>query len=241
MSVPATAPPLSGPVLSDQRWVGAGFLHWAVHPAAVAHLLPAGTRPDLFGGTTYVSLVLFAMHRAGPGRGHPVPWLGDFLETNVRLYSVDAEGRHGVVFRSLEAQRLFTVLGVRYGYRIPYTWSRMTARTEGDLRSWTTVRRWPARGLRSSVRIRVLAPVEPTDLDVFLTARWGAHSRLAGRTVWTPNEHEPWPLHAAELLDLDDDLVHAAGVAVTGRPTVPVRWSLGVHARFGFPVAVHGT
>ena len=32
---------------------------------------------------------------------------------------------------------------------------------------------------------RVGEPVEPTDLEVFLTARWGRHSYAAGRTWWT--------------------------------------------------------
>ena len=30
--------------------------------------------------------------------------------------------------------------------------------------------------------------------------------------MFLPNEHEPWELHAAELLDLDDELVAAAGL-----------------------------
>ena len=38
---------------------------------------------------------------------------GSFLETNVRLYSVDEHGRRGVVFRSLEADRLLPVLTAR--------------------------------------------------------------------------------------------------------------------------------
>ncbi|MCV7072055.1 DUF2071 domain-containing protein, partial [Mycobacterium rufum] len=31
-----------------------------------------------------------------------------------------------------------------------------------------------------------------------------------------PNEHATWPLHCAELVDVTDDLVAAAGVAVGG-------------------------
>jgi uncharacterized protein YqjF (DUF2071 family) len=34
-------------------------------------------------------------------------------------------------------------------------------------------------------------------------------------------EHEPWPLHRAELLDLDDSLITAAGLpAPSGSPHV---------------------
>lgn len=55
-----------------------------------------------------------------------------------------------------------------------------------------------------------------------------------GRTVYLPNEHPVWPLHRAELLHLDDGLVAAAGVPVTG-PPVSVLHSPGVRARFGMP------
>ena len=32
-------------------------------------------------------------------RPPPVPYFGKFLETNIRLYSCDEAGRHGVLFR----------------------------------------------------------------------------------------------------------------------------------------------
>ena len=97
------APPLAGPALFDQDWLSLFFMHWAVDPADVAPFMPRGVRPDEFDGATYVGLVPFRMVDAGLGRRHPTPYLGTFLECNVRLYSVDDEGRHGVVFRSLEA------------------------------------------------------------------------------------------------------------------------------------------
>ena len=92
------APPLRGRIISTQRWEQLTFLHWAVDPARVAPLLPPGTRPDVFDGRTYVGLVPFRMVGVGVGRGPGVPYFGTFLETNVRLYSVDSTGRRGVVF-----------------------------------------------------------------------------------------------------------------------------------------------
>jgi len=47
------------------------------------------------------------------GRGPAVPYLGTFLETNVRLYSVDETGRRGVVFLSLDADRALVVPTIR--------------------------------------------------------------------------------------------------------------------------------
>jgi uncharacterized protein len=234
--VPAVAPPLAGRVLFDQRWTDLAFLHWPVDPDLVVPYLPAGTEPDVIDGVTYVGLIPFHMRGAGPGRGHPTRYLGDFLETNVRLYSVDRLGRHGVVFRSLESSRLVTTLAARWGYRLPYVWSRMRVDRSGDVWTWSSVRRWPHRGLRTHIAIRVGGRVAaPTDLDVWLTARWGLHHRVAGRTIWTPNEHGPWPLQTAELLELSDELVAAAGLHVDGLPPVPVRFTAGVQTVFGWP------
>ncbi|CAM5260355.1 hypothetical protein STENM36S_05077 [Streptomyces tendae] len=102
---PDAPAPIRLPLLT-QEWLDLAFVHWAVEPAAVAGLMPRGTVPDTHDGLTYVGLVAFRMHRVGWFRLPGVPYLCSFPETNVRLYSVDAHGRRGVVFRSMDASRL---------------------------------------------------------------------------------------------------------------------------------------
>ena len=236
--VSPTGPPLRGVRMVRQRWVDLTFLHWRVDPAQVAPLLPPGTRPDVHDGSSWVGLIPFRLLDAGLGRGPALPWLGSFAETNVRLYSVDRSGRRGVVFRSLEAQRLLTVLGARAAFGLPYTWARMRVVRSGDVIDYRTSRRWPApRGVGGRVVVRTGAVLTGRDATAdFLTARWGAHTFVRGRTIFVPNEHEPWPLHAATLLHLHDTLVAAAGLpGVVNRPPDSVLWSPGVHAAFGFP------
>lgn len=230
------APPLTGTVLMNQDWLDLTFLHWAVDPERVAHLMPPGVRPDVHEGRTYVGLVLFRMADAGPGRRSSVPWAGTFLETNVRLYSVDATGRRGVVFLSLDTDRLVVVAGARFGFRLPYRWARMSHAHAGDVHDYRCALRWPGVRARSRVVVRVGASREPTALDQFLSARWGLHTRHLGRTLHIPNEHGHWPLHDAELLDLDDGLVRSVGLGdlATGSPD-QVAFSPGVHTRFGLP------
>ncbi|PCG82435.1 hypothetical protein CIB93_30180 [Streptomyces sp. WZ.A104] len=222
--------------LLTQSWLDLAFLHWAVEPADVAPLLPSGTVPDTFDGTTtYVGLVAFRMHRVS-GLGLPgIPYLGTFPETNVRLYSVDGRGRRAVVFRSLDASRLIPVLVARAAFRLPYVWSRMDVERSGDTLTYTSSRRWPGpRGARSRIVVRTGEPIgEPSPLEHFLTARWALHSSFFGRTVHLPNVHPRWPLHRAELVECDEDLVAAGGLPAPAGNPVSVLYSPGVPVRFG--------
>src|SRR6187401_1589827 len=114
------APPLPTRAILSQRWRWVSFLHWRVDSADVAPLLPSGTRPDEFDGSSWVGLIAFHLSEFAILPGPPLPYVGRFPEINVRLYSVDDHGRRGVVLRSLEATRLLTVLGARLGMGVPY-------------------------------------------------------------------------------------------------------------------------
>ncbi|GGZ45590.1 hypothetical protein GCM10010371_00700 [Streptomyces subrutilus] len=235
--VRAEPPAAPGRPLLTQSWLDLAFLHWAADPAEVAPLLPAGTVPDTFEGVTYVGLIAFRTDRVGwlglPG----VPYFGSFPETNVRLYSVDALGRRGVVFRSLDASRLVSVVVARAGFRLPYQWARMSVTRTGDVLAYTGTRRWPGpRGARSHIALRVGAPIaEPTGLEHFLTARWALHNDFHTGPLYLPNAHPRWPLRRAELLACTEDLICAAGLSAPSGPPVSVLYSPGVRVRFGRP------
>lgn len=219
-----------------QDWMQLTFIHWAVDPAVVAPFMPPGVRPDVFDGATYVALVPFSMERIGLFGAPAVPYFGTFLETNVRLYGVDEQGRRGVVFCSLEASRLLTVAVTRWTTGLNYLWARMQMERVGDRIEYVTHRRWPGPpGTASRVAVTIGGVIEPNPLEHFLTARWGLflpdHS---GRTRYWPNEHPAWPLHAATLELLDDQLIAAAGFpGLIDQPPISVLYSPGVGVRFG--------
>lgn len=235
--IQAVAPPLVGRVILSQDWAKVSFLHWRVASDLVAPLLPAGTRPDEHDGSSWVGLVAFRMERFTVRPGPALPYIGDFPEINVRLYTVDDEGRRGVLFRSLEASRVVTVLAARTAMNVPYQWARMSIRRTGAAIDYRSTR---LTGTRPSSRIVVRPSSEAVVADPladFLTARWGMHTVLRGRTRFVPNEHEPWPLRRASLVSLDDELVAAGGLpGVTSRPPDSVLYSPGVHARFAMPL-----
>ncbi|MDQ4118668.1 MAG: DUF2071 domain-containing protein [Actinomycetota bacterium] len=230
------APAVPRPHLSRQSWRDVTFLHWAVPPERVADLLPPGVRPDVHEGRTWVGLVPFRIVGAGFGRGPAVPWAGTFCETNVRLYSVDHTGTRGVVFLSLDAARLAVVTGARAVFGLPYRWARMRVERDGDMRSYTAAGRWPGPRASSRVRVRPRGDVLDGPLDRFLTARWGLHVAHIGHTWYVPNEHQPWPLRGADVVELDDGLLASDGLAdLAGRPPDHVAFSDGVDVRFGMP------
>lgn len=241
-----TAPRPAGRTLFTQRWEDVTFLHWAVDPDRIASLLPPGTVPDVHEGATYVGLIPFRMRRIGVLGAPGLPYLGSFAETNVRLYSVDELGRRGVVFRSLDAERLLPVLAARWAARLPYLWSRMRIERAGDVLTYTSRRRWPGpRGARGDVVVRIGGPLpgrsDDTDpLARFLTARWGLHRPGRHGPVYWPNEHDQWPLHEAELLALDESVLAAAGLDPATGPPDSVLYSPGVRARFGPPLLRQG-
>jgi len=236
-AVSRDAPGLGRPRILRQGWRELVFLHWAVEPARVAQYLPPGTTPDIFDGRTYVGLVPFRMVDTGPPHGPAVPWLGTFLETNVRLYSVDSTGRRGVVFLSMDADRVAVVATARSVFGLPYRWARMRHSELDGLHTYTTTVRWPGVRAASSISVKPGAALTPGSLEDFLTARWGLHVARAGRTWYLPNEHPAWVLRTAELVNFTDDgLLASVGLGeLSSRPPDHVAFSDGVPALFGLP------
>lgn len=250
MPVTESAPPLPGRPWIEQGWRDVVFVHWRVDASAVAPLLPHHVRPDTMaadgsddGATTWVGLIGFRfVDTAFPRFGaigsastlHALGSVGDFVEVNVRVYTVDDAGRRGVAFLSLDASRLPPTLAARAATGLPYYWAQAEQRRGLDRVAYA-LRRHGTR-LRSRFDVRIGAAIdEPSALETFLTARWGMHVRRAGVTRFWPNEHEPWRLYRAELTTLRDDLVRAAGLppALTELAPDSVLYSPGVTTRFG--------
>lgn len=101
------------PWLMEQTWSEAVILHWRLPVTVASGFMPPGTEPDVFDGSTWVGLIGFRMSGVRLGQVLPMPYVGSFVEVNVRLYSRGADGSIGVVFLSLDASRLPVVLAAR--------------------------------------------------------------------------------------------------------------------------------
>jgi uncharacterized protein YqjF (DUF2071 family) len=212
-------------------------LHWSFDPGAVQRLLPDWLTVETFDDRAWVGLVPFFM-KVSTGHGRNVPWVSNFCETNVRTYVRDRQERSGIWFFSLDAARLGAVVVARTTYRLPYFWSAMTLDRRGDEVVYHCRRRWPGpRGATSGARLRIQNPYAAADLtefDHYLTARWVLFSSTGSRHRYARAWHTPWPLQRAEVIDIHDELVPAAGLpAPTDAPIV--HYSDGVDVRIGRP------
>lgn len=239
---PRNPVPVRRPVML-QRWHDLASVHWRYPTEVVQALLPDGFCVDTFDGSAWVGLLPFHMERVRiPGLPAFGP-LSTFPETNIRTYLVDAQGRRGVWFCTLDITRLITALVARVSYRLPYCWAAMSIDRDGDEWTYTSRRRWPRGEASSVVRVRVgeqVAPDEVTDLDHFLTARWALGTRFGRRLMWAEVDHDPWPIHRATVVDLDETLL--AAVCLPAPEEAPVAlWSPGVEVRIGRPRSVART
>src|SRR6266536_705754 len=235
------APGVRRPVML-QHWRRLAFLHWPYRPA----LLPAGLEVDTFNGAAWVGLVPFLMDGVRPPGVPPLPWVSRFPETNVRTYARGPDGHSAIWFLSLDAARLGAVLPARAGYRLPYFWAGMSVRAEGARLAYRSRRRWPGpAGARCHADVELGEPFGPDELgplDHFLTARYRLYTRTAGRLAAAAAEHPPWSLRRARVVDLEQDLLQAAGLPAPGGPAV-VHASAGVRVRIGawHPLPVEAT
>ncbi|HEU0128531.1 MAG TPA: DUF2071 domain-containing protein [Pseudonocardiaceae bacterium] len=218
-----------------QRWRVLTFLHWAYDPTEVQRLLPGGLSVHTHDGLAWVGLTPFLLQDLRPPGVPAIPGLSTFPETNVRTYVVDRNGLDGLWFLSLDASRLATVLGARTCLGVPYHWADMTVQT-GSRITYRSRRRWPpAAGHDIVVEPGPsLAAEELGERDHFLTGRWRAFSKIAGRLVRIPVEHQPWPLRRVRIHQLEENLLAAVGLsAPEGEPFA--HYSPGVDARLGLP------
>ncbi|HYW88962.1 MAG TPA: DUF2071 domain-containing protein [Chloroflexota bacterium] len=196
-----------------QNWRQLLFVHWTVGAAELRPLVPGCLDIDEFDGTAYVGLVPFVVEAARP-LGAPREMSLRFLETNVRTY-VHVHGRdHGVYFFSLDAASLLAVVGARLGLGLPYFWASGEQHVSHTCTEYA-LRRRVGGTQRCNVRYRVsdfLGPAALGTLEHFLIERYVLHVQR-GPTLWSVRvKHPPYALYAAQLLNLEDDLVSAAGL-----------------------------
>lgn len=203
------------PVLT-MRWKHLLFIHWRVPPSLLRPLIPAPLEIDTYEGDAWVALVPFVMESVRPVWMPPIPRLFDFGEVNVRTY-VRFRGERGVWFFSLDAGHRLGVWVARRFWRLPYYWASTRFRAESqDTYEYRVVRR-TSPSAQATIRYRVMGEPKETErgsLEHFLVERYilftGGHDTLYRAQV----AHVPYRIQPATLLELKENLVAQAGIAI---------------------------
>jgi uncharacterized protein len=222
--------------LMMQGWHIVTFLHWSYEPDTVQRLLPPRLHAETFGGSAWVSLVPFDLEVRLPAMP-PVPWVGRSPETNLRTYVRGPDDKAGIWFLSVDIARLAAMATARAGFFLPYMWSRMRLEEAGSRVAYSGERRFGGPGVSYSIEIERGERIEEGDLsllDHYLTARWTLYTAFRNRLAAIPAQHPPWSLHRAEVIELDGDLLEAAGLP-PARDAPLAHYSDGVDVKVGFP------
>jgi uncharacterized protein YqjF (DUF2071 family) len=220
------------PFLTAQwRWLA--MLNYAVDPAVLRPLVPAGTELDTWGGVTYASVVGF-MFLDTRVLGVPIPFHRDFEELNLRFYvrRRGPEGwRRGVVFVKEIVPRLAIATVARVVYNENYVALPMRHRLDVSVQAGGTVEYgWRHGGRWCALRAAVRGPAGPLlegSEEEFITEHyWGYARQRDGGTVEYQVEHPRWSVWRAESSTLDCDVAALYGPAFAESLTAAPRSAL---------------
>jgi uncharacterized protein YqjF (DUF2071 family) len=206
-----------------QTWSDIVWCHWPVPAAQVAALLPPGLEPELFDRSAWVGLIPFAMADLRlPGPLAPLSRLAgvdSFGEVNVRTYVTGPDGRSGVWFCTLDADRLLATAAARLAFGLPYRWARTNLHRDTTSVTWRSRRR----GDKGRAEVSVIPHTGPgrpaaTGLEQFLVERYALYSWWNRHLMRGTLSHEPWAVRPAQLAHLCSETVTAAGFTVSGSP-----------------------
>ena len=196
-----------------QRWEDLLFLHWKFPTAEIQRTLPKGLTVDTFQGDAWLGVVPFFMRAVRPAWLPPMPWFSYFLELNLRTYVVDAQGRPGVWFYSLDCNRRMAVWLARTIFHLPYENAAMRADRSGTGIAYKSQRR----GADASSHFvyepgSALDHADPGSLEFFLVERYRLFARgPAGRLRSGRVHHAPYQLARAEVPAWRTDLFSLNG------------------------------
>lgn len=211
-----------------QSWVDLAFIHYRVPGDHLRRLLPRGLTLQEFDGSAWVGLVPFRMAGVMKRPLPNMPGFSEFPELNLRTY-VEAGGKPGVWFFSLDAASWPVVWGGRNLYGLPYFLAKMQQTRAGGW--WNYSSRRNSGCARFEARYRPAGEVfyaQPGTFEHWAAERYCLYSGSDDRGLRRVNVHHvPWPLQRAEVEIQTCEMLTAAGIEPTG--DVPVcHFSAGV-------------
>lgn len=232
-------------------WSNLLFVHWRIPADELRPLIPPQLTLDTWEGDAWVGLVPFGMSGTRPWWAPAIPGISNFRETNVRTY-VHFRGRDpGVWFFSLEASTSLAVRIARWRWHLPYFRADMSLERTDDTLLYSSRRLWPGvagPGCKISASLEPLpnnrpmmhepagtfdefeyGAARPGTLEYFLIERYVLYScSPPGRLFAGRVHHRPYRLRRVDQLEIEENLVQAAGISRPRKPPCHAIFSEGV-------------
>jgi uncharacterized protein YqjF (DUF2071 family) len=208
-----------------QEWNNALFLHWKIPVDLLRPFVPSRLEPDETEGSAWVSLVAFTMEKIRPRLLPAVPAISNFHELNLRTY-VSHNGKKGVYFLSIEAQKTISAFVARSFSGLPYRKADMN-------RMFTAAgHQYNSYNKESDFRLNTTfttgeALTDRQNLDTWLTERYCLYTETKKELFRFDIHHETWPLLEVSLTKLEVQY-RIGSFDLSVRPPDLVHYSTGV-------------
>jgi len=180
-----------------QEWNNAIFLHWKVNPELIIPLIPKGLGLDTINGKTWVSLVAFDMNNIGIRNLPKAPYISDFHEINIRIYTI-FKGKPNVHFISIEGSKKSSCKILKNLSKLPYQYSKMkrTSCSYESINQATNNLFYIEFKLEST-------PIIKDKTDLWLTERYALVKDYQDQIVEYDVHHLEWPLQTIGIENLE--------------------------------------
>lgn len=180
-----------------QEWNRAVFLHWKVDYESLRKLVPEVFNLDQINGEYYISIVAFTMEKIRPRLLPSLSFISNFDEVNVRTY-IDNDGKKGVFFINIEAEKLLSCLVAKNLSGLPYQKANMK-RNSGQYDS-----QLDSKKLKLHIDYEIGTPLkQKTNLDLWLTERYCLYLQDNGKNIRYDIHHKEWEIDDVNIKNLE--------------------------------------
>lgn len=182
-----------------QEWNKAIFLHWEVDSNLIKPWLPKNIELDTINGKTWVSLVAFNMNNIGVKNILKPPYISDFQEINIRVYTI-YNNKPSVYFLSMEGSKRSSCKVLKMLSKFPYRYSKMK-RNKFNFESKNN-------DFNDSFYIKYRlenSAVKKDETDLWLTERYAVFQDYKKHIIEYDVHHVEWPMQnvIVEKLEID--------------------------------------
>jgi uncharacterized protein YqjF (DUF2071 family) len=180
-----------------QEWNKAIFLHWEVAPKLIQSLIPKGLGLDTIHGKTWISLVAFDMNNVGIRHLPKPPYVTDFHEINIRVYTI-CKGKPNVYFLSMEGSKRSSCKVLKTLFKLPYQYSKM----KRHLFSYESKNKVSNNSFYIEFKLEN-TPISKDETDIWLTERYALVQDYRTNIIEYDVHHLEWPMQAITVEKLE--------------------------------------